>query len=236
MSHFEPLPAAEEEQAAFDAPWLITFSDLFCLLLAFFVLLFSMSELQTGRWQTMKEAFSKHQKTPYGTAADSGPTDMPEGGVEPAPGLDLGYLGKVFEAHAEDNPLLQSAVIYRVGERLVISLPADLLFAPGIAEIETKGRTALFDLAGLLRNIANEISVTGHTDPTPVVASFASNWDLSLARAAAVAAALRHAGYARPIESFGVADSHFAELPRALSLARRQELARRVDIVVTPNR
>ena len=236
MTHFEPVPEAEEALGTLDAPWLITFSDLFCLLLAFFVLLFSMSELQTGQWQAMKQAFTKHQETPYGAAAESGPSDKPEGGVERAPGLDLGYLGKVFEAHAKGNLLLENAVIYRVGEKLIISLPADLLFAPGNAAIETKGRTALFDLTGLLRNIANDISVTGHSDPTPVTGAFASNWDLSLARAAAVAAGLKTSGYTRPIESFGVADSHFDELPAALPLARRQELARRVDVVVTPNR
>lgn len=236
MSYLDPVAAPEEEQGTWDAAWLITFTDLFCLLLAFFVLLFSMSELETGKWQAMKQAFTKHQETPYGAAAESGPTDKPEGGIERAPGLDLGYLGKVFEAHAKDNVLLENAVIYRVGEQLIISLPADLLFAPGVAAIEAKGRSALFDLAGLLRNIANDISVTGHSDPTPVSGAFASNWDLSLARAAAVAAALKTSGYARAIESFGVADSHFDELPAALPLARRHELARRVDVVVTPNR
>ncbi len=235
MSYWEPVRESEGEQTGFEGPWLITFTDLFALLLAFFILLFSMSELETGKWQTMKEAFSKHRETPYGTAAESGPADKPEGGVKREPALDLGYLGKVFEAHAKDNLLLANAVIYRVGEKLVISLPADLLFPPGAAAIESKGRAALFELAGLLRNIANDISVTGHTDPTPVSGAFASNWDLSLARAAAVAAALKRSGYARAVDSFGVADSNFAELPNALPLARREELARRVDIVVTPN-
>lgn len=234
MIPFEHAPA-EEARAAYDAPWLITFTDLFCLLLAFFVLLFSMSELETGRWDMMKRAFTKQQETPYGTGAESGPTETPDGGAEPAPGLDLGYLGKIFEAHAKDNALLAGAVIYRAGEKLIISMPADLLFAPGEAALGADGREALFGLAGLLTNIANEIAVMGHTDPRPVSGSFADNWQLSLARAAAVAAALRDAGYGREIDSFGVADARFAELSDSLPVEKRRELARRVDVIVTPN-
>ena len=236
MTPFVPPPEHREEAGALEAPWLITFSDLFCLLLAFFVLLFSMSSLETGKWQTLKQAFSKYQETPFARPADTPPSDEASGGTKPQPGLDLGYLGKVFEAHAKDNVLLQNAVIYRVGEKLIISLPADLLFAPGGAVIDPKGDSAVFGLAGMLRNIANDMAVMGHTDPTPVSGKFQSNWDLSLARAAAVAAALEKAGYGRPIESFGAADAHFAELPDTLPLEHRRELARRVDIIVTPNR
>jgi chemotaxis protein MotB len=236
MTPFVAPPEKAEESSALEAPWLITFSDLFCLLLAFFVLLFSMSALETGKWQTLKQAFSKYQETPYARPADTAPSDEASGGIKPQPGLDLGYLGKIFEAHAKDNVLLQNAVIYRVGEKLIISLPADLLFAPGAAAVDPKGESAVFGLAGLLRNIANDLVVMGHTDPTPVSGAYESNWDLSLARAAAVAAALEKSGYGRAIESFGVADSHFAELPDSMPLERRRELARRVDVIVTPNR
>jgi chemotaxis protein MotB len=86
-----------------------------------------------------------------------------------------------------------------------------------------------------LRNIANEAEVIGHTDPTPVETAYASNWDLSLARAAAVADALKRDGYPREIPAFGVADSHFSELPDSLPWLHRLELARRVDLVLTPN-
>ncbi len=237
MTEFDALFAGEAEPEAkpWDRPWLITFCDLFCLLLAFFVLLFSMSAVETSKWRAMKQAFSKHQESAFESGAENGGSQRPMGGVKPEPGLDLGYLGAVFEAHAKHNLLLQNAVIYRVGEKLVLSLPADLLFAPASATLEARGGTALFDLAGLLRNIANEITVVGHSDPTPVTNAFASNWDLSLTRAAAVAGALNRAGYARDIGAFGVADSHFKELPENLPWQHRLELARRVDIVVTPS-
>ena len=217
-------------------PWLITFADLFCLLLAFFVLLFSMSAVEVGKWKNLTQAFSRHSESPIGGPAKPLPlADSNKGGMAEQPALDLGYLGQVLEAHGKSNILLQNSVIYLAGEKLVISLPADLLFAPGNATINEKGGAALFDLAGVLRNIANEAEVIGHTDPTPVAMSYPSNWDLSLARAAAVADALKQDGYPREIPAFGAADSHFSELPDSLPWLHRLELARRVDLVLTPN-
>lgn len=217
-----------------DKPWLITFADLFCVLLAFFALIFSMSKVETGKWKALTQAFSHGIEQPLSV---NRPVKTPHdaGGLKTEPGLDLGYLGNVLEAQGKDNVLLQKAAIYRMGERLVVSLPSDLLFPPGSAEFEARGAAALFDLAGVLRNIANDVEVVGHTDPTPISKTFASNWDLSLARAEAVAVELKRAGFARDIDAFGVADAHFAELPADVPYARRLAMARRVDIVLTPS-
>lgn len=217
-----------------DKPWIITFADLFCLLLAFFALLFSMSQVETGKWKGLTQAFSRNVAQPVSPDAATGASRPDAGGVNALPGLDLGYLGTVLEAQGKSNLLLQNAVIYLMGERLVISLPGDLLFPPGSATLETKGAAALFDLAGVLRNIANDVEVVGHTDPTPVTGAYASNWDLSLTRATAVAEALNRAGFDHDISAFGDSDSHFSELPDDLPWLRRLELARRVDIVMTP--
>ena len=222
-------------EIAAEKPWLITFADLFCVLLAFFALLFSMSAVETGKWKKLTEAFT--HDTERALSVDTFPNTKARdaGGVKSLPALDLGYLGTVLEAQGKTNVLLQSATIYLAGERLVISLPADLLFVAGSAALDARGGGALFDLAGVLRNVANDVEVVGHSDPTPAGNSFPTNWDLSLARAVAVAAELKRAGYGRDIAAFGVADSHYTELPEDLPLARRLELARRVDILLTPS-
>ena len=227
---FEPAEAHVEG----DKPWLVTFADLFCLLLAFFALIFSVSQVEMGKWKKLTQAFAQRVEQPM--PSDSSMESMPHdaGGIKAMPALDLGYLGAVLEAQGKSNILLQSAAIYMVGERLVISLPADLLFAPGSAAVETRGGTALFDLASVLRNIANGVEVVGHSDPTPVSGEFTSNWDLSLARAEAVAESLNRGGFNQSITAFGVSDSHFSEIPADLPWQRRLALARRVDILLTP--
>jgi chemotaxis protein MotB len=215
--------------------WLVTFSDLFCLLLACFALLFSMSQVEIGKWKDVTKALSRQQESPFAKNAEGDSVEGSKGGLVATPALDLGYLGTLLGARAKENTLLRSSVIYLVGERLVISLPGDLLFAPGSATLEVRDSSALFELGTMLRNIANDVDVVGHSDPTPVTGAFASNWDLSLARAATVAQALRRGGFTRPIAAYGVADSHFEELPNDLPWLRRLELARRVDVVLTPN-
>ena len=116
-------------------------------------------------------------------------------------------------------------------------VPGDLLFQPGEAVPIEAARARLSGLASVLRNITNRFDVYGHTDPGPVRnRRFKSTWELSLARAMAVADQLRNFGYRRPIAVFGLADTRFAEVASIQSRTRRDRLARRIDIVVRPTR
>ena len=83
-------------------------------------------------------------------------------------------------------------------------------------------------------NVGNTIAVTGHTDPAPPDGtSYASNWELSIARAASVANAIRRGGYEQKIVAFGYAATQYDLLPN-LDDAERRKLARRVDIIIMP--
>jgi chemotaxis protein MotB len=81
-----------------------------------------------------------------------------------------------------------------VGDRFVFQ--SEVLFAPGQATISTDCEAELADLAGALKQIAAEIppdinwvlQIDGHTDKRPIsTVQFPSNWELSAARAIAVA-------------------------------------------------
>jgi len=92
----------------------------------------------------------------------------------------------------------------------------------------------MFTLGAMFANVGNSIAVNGHTDPAPPSGeAFASNWELSVARAASVANAIRRGGYDEQIVTFGHAATQYDLLP-ALSEADKKRLARRVDIVVLP--
>jgi len=83
--------------------------------------------------------------------------------------------------------------------------------------------------------VGNQIGVNGHTDPSlpSGQSGFKTNWELSVARSAAVANALRGSGYTDDIIAFGYADSRYAQLPK-IPEAEREKLGRRVDIVIFP--
>ncbi|MFM2044985.1 MAG: putative chemotaxis MotB protein [Pseudomonadota bacterium] len=215
--------------------WLVTFTDLICLLLTFFVMLFAMSKPDPQRYAAFVDgvpgvlpAQDPGQEVPRASlAAES---------LDRERAIDLGYLGRVFESQLSRHPELADIRLSRLDDRLTIAVPGDLLFAPGAAELSPGGRRALFLLGGVAANVGNALDVVGHADPTPPGSAWVSNWDLSLARAATVAQSLRAAGYARPIGIRGQGDSRFDTVAPWLPLAERQALARRVDLVVREHR
>lgn len=81
-----------------------------------------------------------------------------------------------------------------VGDRFVFS--SEVLFAPGEARLSPAGAGEIAKVAGILRNVTNDIpegidwvlQVDGHTDNVPLIggAQFADNWELSQARALSV--------------------------------------------------
>jgi chemotaxis protein MotB len=154
---------------------------------------------------------------------------LPVGNTEPD---DFELLRKRVE-RALSGEIAQGEVGVRVTpEGLVISLREVGFFDSGSANIRPSSRPAFDRLAAVLQSANTDLRVEGHTDDVPIRnAHFASNWDLSTARATNTLRLLLTkynfapdrlavAGYAqyRPVSSNGTADG------RAMN--------RRVDIVV----
>ncbi len=101
-------------------------------------------------------------------------------------------------------------------DRTVIRVTGDILFDTGSAELSGAGRQALGHIAAaLIKFPTHQISLEGHTDTVPILGAlrerYATNWELSIARAASAvrylqlrgidAARLRAVGYGefRPV-------------------------------------
>lgn len=224
------------KQGKTNAAWMVTFTDLISLMLTFFVLLFSMSSLQIDKWDQMTDTLSKTLNPSKVTTVAAATAEFNIGTLIRRPATNLDYLSGVLQAGVGNDPLLAKSRIMLLQDRLVIALPGDLLFSPGRAEMPEETRSALFTLGGLLSNVSNQIAVNGHTDPrAPGEGSgFTSNWELSMARASAVANALRQAGYTDDIFAFGYADSRFQQLPK-MNDEDRAAMGRRVDIIILPS-
>jgi len=84
-------------------------------------------------------------------------------------------------------------------KRLVIRIEEKGSFGSGSAELTPAFRQTLQRMAAALSRVPGEVSIEGHTDDVPIrTARFQSNWDLSAARAAAVANALLADGAVTP--------------------------------------
>lgn len=215
--------------------WMVTFTDLVSLMLTFFVLLFSMSSVKVDEWDAMIDTLTQTLNPGKLTTVAAATAKFNIGTIFRRQATNLDYLSGVMESGIRDDPVLSNSRIMLLDDRLVIAMPGDLLFPPGQAVMPDEARSALFTLGSLLRNVGNQIGVNGHTDPAPPdpARGYASNWELSLSRATAVANALRASGYTDDIIAYGYADSRYNQLPN-LTPEERKQLGRRVDIVIFP--
>jgi len=191
--------------------WLISFTDLICLLLAFFVLLFSMAEPVGERWQALVTGFGLGLRDGASGAAFIVET------VFPPQALGLGYLAPLLTTQFANDPVLAGIQPNREPDRVIIGLPDHLLFDADDRVFSSGGERIIFVLSGILGRLGNRIEITAHagreatstgpgatgpraTGPraTGMVTGEAA-WETALLRAVAVAAALRDAGYRRPI-------------------------------------
>ncbi len=201
-------------------------------MLTFFVMLFAMSKVEYRKWQNLTDALANNLN-----AVRELPAALPSEWLDieseaPPSAVDLDYLAALLKENLAAEPLLAEAALWRLQDQLVIALPGELLFASGATELEESGRAVIAAFGGLLRHVRNGIEVTAHADPRKPRAGFASNWELSLARALGVARLLEEARGHGPVVARGLGDGRFDALSERISPARRLALGRRIEIVV----
>ncbi len=212
--------------------WLLTFTDLTALMLTFFVLLYSMSTINSDDWQNLVEALSPQLSSVQEVTVAVPSSDQDAEAVERVPGTDLSYLANLLQELVVDDAILGQAVITRDDERIVLSLPGDLLFASGSIALNDQAKAAIFALGGLLRNLRNVIEVAGFADPAQPRVNYPSNWELSLARAAALSGMLSRSGYKGEILVRGYGHAQYPESADGADRAASWAAARRVDIII----
>ncbi len=119
--------------------------------------------------------------------------------------------------------------------RMVIQLPQDVLFGSGSATLGAEGRRTLTEVGRVLSDLDDRtFQVEGHTDNVPIAgAPFASNWELSSARALSVVTVLIDAG----VSPERLSGAGYGEHQPVASNDDRdgRRLNRRIEIVMLPN-
>jgi chemotaxis protein MotB len=132
-----------------------------------------------------------------------------------------------------DQEGLGATVRFRLESRgLVVTIVSDrVLFEPGQADLRHEGREVVDKLAAAIGRLPNKLTVEGHTDNVPISGRYASNWELSTARATTVLRELieRHGISPSRLSAAGYAD----ERPVAGNDTTEGRAAnRRVELVV----
>jgi chemotaxis protein MotB len=228
--------------------WLVSYADFITLLFAFFVVLFASSQsdkkkqlqiaavMQTAF--TPLGAFEAHSKTPPladGSGAPSAAT--PAALPLPVPSATLhmaeteGFLNALLKEQIAAKHIPPGSVTLRTTpDGLVISLHEAGFFASGSAEVRASSISVIESLAAALP--PGPLRIEGHTDNVPIhTAQFATNWELSTARATAIARLLLDHTNLNPanLSAAGYAEFH-PVASNASEEGRSQN--RRVDIIL----
>jgi len=237
--------------------WLLTYSDMITLLMALFMVLFSISSVNISKYkslqQSLQDAFSgrvlKGGKSVLESGSDgkspSRQAAPPIAPIKPQVGQtsrnnntardnrEFQQIKREIDAYAREHGLarqLQTAIVRR---GLVVRLLTDnVVFDPGQAVLKPPAVPVLTGVAHALNiDKTHPIMVEGHTDNVPISGSqFPSNWELSTARASVVVRFLIRAG----LDKYRLGAAGYANLyPVASnSTASGRSKNRRVEIVL----
>ncbi|NLU51018.1 MAG: OmpA family protein [Syntrophomonadaceae bacterium] len=192
----------KKQQAAEEGPsmerWLLTYSDLITLLMIFFVVMYTMSQVDAKKFEAVANSLSVVLSGKSISILDTAGPSVVEGrsgqiaregpGEDPSLQGNLEAIEKQLAEYIKQEEGLAGNVIIMNQERgLVISLKDTLLFPKGSDELTPHAREIIRKVGGSLKTIPNYIRVEGHTDNLPIrTARFPSNWELSVLRATKV--------------------------------------------------
>jgi chemotaxis protein MotB len=170
--------------------WLLTYSDLITLMMAFFVILFAMAQVDAAKFKTLSQSLSMA----FGAHGGSGGTNMLtnfQGARVAPPSIsvmsedsqfnDVMKLIREYTNQAGISKSVQASIQER---GLVLNLADTVLFESGKADLSPRAQAILDHLAEIIFSTGRMIRVEGHTDNIPInTARYRSNWQLSTDRA-----------------------------------------------------
>lgn len=199
------LPQLPEEKDEGAPHWMVTFADMSCLLLGFFILLVSFANQDLNKFRSLMD--SVHRA--FNAKAESAKQEIniprsedmyneimrqAEARIQVAPkeGSDRITLLEMKQANSIIQSVFQElnaqgVEVLEDGQGVTVRVEGQLLFAPGEAAVRQEG-TPVIEMVGRLMSRYNfDLHILGHTDNQAIAtARFPSNWELSGARASAV--------------------------------------------------
>lgn len=178
--------------------WMITFSDLMSLLLTFFILLYSMSNIDAKKFEDMSQSLQGVLSGLGYTQVIEGQNSSMEIPLDDETALDdeietstiMEEIQEVYNKvlnYVEVEGLDADVTVNYNKRGIFVDIKEAILFDPGSAEIKESGLLVLEKIEGILNEFDNEIVVEGHTDDVPMnSALFPSNWELSTGRSVSV--------------------------------------------------
>jgi chemotaxis protein MotB len=230
--------------------WLVSYADFVTLLFAFFVVLYASAQMDRQRAVRLSDAIRSAFQELGAFQSEAGqpvvaPNELPlpnravkQSGVlsttkqDAVPKEEFSSIRRELERALADEIKRNDVALHMEADGLVVSLREMGFFDSGSASIKPGAENAFGRAAVILRAHACALRIEGHTDNVPIHTSqFASNWELSTARATGIVKSL--------IEQYGISADRlsaagYAEFHPVSNNASAQgrQLNRRVDVVI----
>jgi chemotaxis protein MotB len=219
--------------------WLVSYADFITLLFAFFVVMYSISSVNVGKYRTVSESIKAalnpivsppSAPTPLALSASKAALTAPD-----SPGskeVAIRKLRNLVKGIKASPQLAMVRITEKMNGDIVITIPDQLLFNSGEAAVRPEALRFLEGLGTAIIELNRHTRIEGHTDNVPIrTAQFPSNWELSSTRAVMVVRVLS--------ELYGVPADHLAAVGHAETRpvtanadAEQRAKNRRVEVVI----
>lgn len=219
--------------------WLVSYADFITLLFAFFVVMYSISSVNVGKYRTVSESIKAalnpivsppSSPTPLALSTSKAALTAPD-----SPGskeVAIRKLRDLVKGIKASPQLAMVRITEKVNGDIVITIPDQLLFNSGEAAVRPEALRFLEGLGTAIVELNRHTRIEGHTDNVPIrTAQFPSNWELSSTRAVMVVRVLS--------ELYGVPADHLAAVGHAETRpvtanadAEQRGKNRRVEVVI----
>jgi len=225
--------------------WQGTYGDMITLMLCFFVMLYDPTEVDITTLSQMQASLNfqsdavEAQSPNGGQSLSAGKLSDLGNTISSLPSVEFGKslgLAKKKSVSLFAPEIKTSKITLSSDERgLVITLASDAFFEEGSANLDiNETRDVLIKLSKFFQDSElknRRFRVEGHTDNTPVISDiYASNWELSAARAANVLHYLADFGVDE--KKFSIAGYADTRPMRPNDTKEGQAYNRRVDIII----
>lgn len=216
--------------------WLVSYADFITLLFAFFVVMYSISSVNEGKYRVLSDSLAAVFTTPKLASHMADPIQIGDPGkgdnligspsagysaasdqIIPDPLAEPQNAPAQLEAVADEvsavlSPYIQDdlVVVRKHKQWVEVEMKSGMLFPSGSAKLAEDALPMLYRMSEIFRDLPNAIQVEGHTDNVPISnIEFANNWALSSARAAVVVDRLAKDGVdPRKLSAIGYGEFH----------------------------
>jgi chemotaxis protein MotB len=191
MKNNMPRNASSIDDADDDANrWLLPYADFVTLLLAVFVVMYSVSNVEESKFKSLSESLSVALNVKNTEAKSSVlESDKSSALIESRKSKEEQFIELNSTLQNDLAPLLalNKIKIVQIKGGISIIINDSLLFKSGQAQIDPGFDKDLNQISGILSKYPNQIQIEGHTDSSRINSGlYPSNWELSSARASSV--------------------------------------------------